>query len=66
MDFSKPAGCSFFLLQAKTLLGKESESRPCFSSDSFLVLFHQNSMLQAAKENGGPSGENPANPKADA
>lgn len=49
--------------QAKALLEKDCESRPCFSSEGFLVLFSQSS-LHAANENGGPSSENASNNKS--
>lgn len=39
------------------MLEKDCESRPCFSSESFLVLFCQNS-VHSANENGAPSSEN--------
>ncbi|XP_055296336.1 1-phosphatidylinositol 4,5-bisphosphate phosphodiesterase classes I and II isoform X2 [Sitodiplosis mosellana] len=49
--------------KAKALLEKDCESRPCFSSEGFLVLFSQNS-LHATNENGGPSSENASNNKS--
>ncbi|XP_031622948.1 1-phosphatidylinositol 4,5-bisphosphate phosphodiesterase classes I and II [Contarinia nasturtii] len=49
--------------KAKTLMDKDCESRPCFSSEGFLVLFSQSS-LHASNENGGPSSENTSNNKS--
>lgn len=52
---------NFFTAQAKALMDKDCESRPCFSSEGFLVLFSQSSLHAA---NGGPSSENASNNKS--